>query len=314
LESKPRKTIILIVFSDQDDHCTTSQNSSANYEFPNMKRNFIRLRQQHYPYNERRHKMHPHFFQGIDGLDRQPKPRDNGRTMVIDWGIGMNEQNDLIAVGADYFDFAKIAVGLSRLYSNELLATKLATYRAHQIEPFPGGMFLEYAEVHGKADLYFPGAVAAGYRWIEVSDNLGVVSLEWKARMIRQATEKYSLHVFGEVGKKEGIESSVPFVDDAQACLDAGAEIVLLEAAELVSDDIDIARAVETVVETVGLERVMFELPGAWIEGVTDSVIHQLRRRLIERYGTSVNLGNVAPSDLMSLEAYRRELGVNAGK
>ncbi len=57
----------------------------------------------------------------------------------------------------------------------------------------------------------------------------------------------------------------------------------------------------------------MFELPGPWIEGVHACHIHHMRRELIDRYGSQVNIGNVAPDELMSLEAYRRGLGVNAG-
>ena len=234
--------------------------------------------------------------------------------MVIDWGIGLHEQEDLIEIGADHFDFAKIAVGVSRLLSNDVLAGKVKKYREHQIEPFAGGMFLEYAEVSGKADLYLPAIVEAGYRWVEVSDNLGTVSVTWKRKMIRQAVDEYGLQVMGEVGKKEGLESEIPFPDDAQGCLDTGAALVLLEAAELVSEDADTTQAVEAVVERVGLEKVMFELPGPWIAGVTAHHIHHLRRELIALYGSEVNLGNVAPADLVSLEAYRRGLGVNAGE
>ena len=258
--------------------------------------------------------MNPYFFEGIDGIERQQKPRDCGLTMVIDWGIGMHEQEDLIEIAEDHFDFAKIAVGISRLLSNDVLAGKLKKYRKHQIEPFAGGMFLEYAEVSGKADLYFPAIVKAGYRWVEVSDNLGTVSVEWKQKMIRQAVNEHGLQVMGEVGKKEGLVSEIPFPEDAQGCIDAGAAFVLLEAAELVSKDVDTARAVEEVVKLVGLEKVMFELPGPWIAGVTAHGIHHLRRQLIDRYGPEVNLGNVAPPDLVSLEAYRRGLGVNAGE
>ena len=65
--------------------------------------------------------------------------------------------------------------------------------------------------------------------------------------------------------------------------------------------------------EAAGLERVMFELPGPWIAGVNPHDVHRMRRELIDRYGFQVNLGNVAPDDLMTLEAYRRGLGVNAG-
>ena len=58
----------------------------------------------------------------------------------------------------------------------------------------------------------------------------------------------------------------------------------------------------------------MFELPGPWIKGVASHDIHSMRRLLIEKYGPQVNIGNVDPGELMSLEAYRRGIGVNAGK
>ena len=57
----------------------------------------------------------------------------------------------------------------------------------------------------------------------------------------------------------------------------------------------------------------MFELPGPWIEGVTESVIHRMRRELVDRFSVDVNIGNVMPDDLFSFEAYRRDLGINAG-
>jgi len=258
--------------------------------------------------------MDSHIFSGLDGIARSSKPRTRGLTMVADWGIGMNAQQDLVATGAACCDFAKVAVGISRLLPDDLLTAKIKHYQEHQIEPFPGGQYLEYAEVCGRADLYFPAVVRAGYRWVEVSDNLAPVDVAWKQRMIRQAAEKFGLAVLGEVGKKEGLPSAFSLAEDARACLDAGARIVLLEAAELVSDDPETARAVEAVVEAVGPERLMFELPGPWIAGVSASDIHRMRNLFIERFGPEVNLGNVSPADLISLEAYRRGLGVNAGR
>ena len=62
---------------------------------------------------------HLHPFDGLDGHlagERTAKPRASGLTMVIDWGIGPQRQRDLTDMGADHFDFAKIAVGLSRLH------------------------------------------------------------------------------------------------------------------------------------------------------------------------------------------------------
>ena len=259
-------------------------------------------------------KMAAHFFEGLDGIDRHGKPRVKGLTMVIDWGMGMCAQHDVVETGEEYIDLAKIAVGISRLFPNERLVEKIKHYQDHGVEPFPGGQYLEYAELCGKAEVYFPAVVEAGYRWVEVSDNVLAVSAEWKERMIRQAVEEYGLSVLGEVGKKEGLENPIPLVDNAKVCVDSGSRIVLVEAAELVSGDAETVREVEQVVEEVGLDRVMFELPGPWIADVCAHHIHRMRRDLIDRYGRDVNIGNVDFHDLMSMEAYRRDLGVNAGK
>ena len=257
-----------------------------------------------------------HPFAGLDGslaAQRTSKPRTAGRTMVIDWGIPLQQQRDLTDMGAEYFDLAKVAVGLSRLWPRELLSQKIDQYRSRDVEPLPGGQYLEYAEVHGKLDRYLPACVEAGYRWVEVSDNIAPVSVQWKERIITEAVEDYGLRVLGEVGRKEGLDNTIPLVDNARACMDAGASVLLVEAAELVSDDVATAAAVDETVRVIGVDQVMFELPGPWIEGVHACHIHHMRRELIDRYGSQVNIGNVAPDELMSLEAYRRGLGVNAG-
>jgi len=255
-----------------------------------------------------------HNFAGLDGAPRSRKPRSSGLTMVVDWGLGLGRQNDLTATAAPYVDFAKIAVGLSRLVTDELLAGKINAYQAHKIEAFPGGQYLEYAQVHGKADLYLPACQRAGYRWIEVSNNVADLPLNWKVRIIEEAVTAFGMGVLGEVGKKEGLSHGPSFPDDARACLDAGAGIILLEAAELVHADAATRREVDETVEAAGLDRVMFELPGPWIPGVQSHHIHRMRRDLVDRFGPEVNLGNVMPDDLLPLEAYRRKLGINAGK
>jgi phosphosulfolactate synthase len=193
------------------------------------------------------------------------------------------------------------------------LQQKIERYQEHGVEPFPGGQFLEYAKVQGLGEGYLPACVEAGYRWIEVSDNLAAVELSWKEQMIRSAVAEHGLRVLGEVGKKEGLDKGASLVEDARACMGAGAELVLVEAAELISGDEALEREVEAVVEAIGLEHVMFELPGPWIAGVAEHQVHQMRRELIGRYGAEVNLGNVAPDELVASEGLRRGLGVNAG-
>lgn len=66
-----------------------------------------------------------HIFAGLDGAPRSRKPRASGLTMVVDWGLGAGHQNDLAATAAPYIDFAKIAVGLSRLLTDAVLVEKI---------------------------------------------------------------------------------------------------------------------------------------------------------------------------------------------
>jgi phosphosulfolactate synthase len=253
------------------------------------------------------------YFQHVTNYQPRQRPRRAGLTMVADWGLGRHAQQDLLDVAAGFFDFAKIAVGIGGLLRPDLLDWKIKTYQTAGIDPFPGGQFLEYAYVHGVQDAYLPAVAEAGFRWCEVSDNLADVTLQWKQQTIQTAIQRFGLKVLGEVGRKEGKASDRPMVDDARACLDAGAGIILLEAAELVVDDPAVRASVEQVVAAVGLERVMFELPGPWIRNVHHCDIHAMRAALISRFGPQVNLGNVHATDLVSLEAYRCGLGVNAG-
>ena len=81
----------------------------------------------------------PHPFAGLDGAqasERTTKPRGAGRTMVADWGLGLQQQRDLTQTSAEHFDFAKIAVGMSRLYSAELLGEKIHRLRRELIERY----------------------------------------------------------------------------------------------------------------------------------------------------------------------------------
>ena len=65
---------------------------------------------------------------------------------------------------------------------------------------------------------------------------------------------------------------------------------------------------------SIGIDKIMFELPGPWIPGVTSDVVNRMRRELVEKYGVEVAIGNVLPEDLMFLEAFHRGLDVNAGE
>lgn len=53
------------------------------------------------------------------------KPRTSGFTMVIDQGLGMAAQRDLLETAGDYMDFAKFKTGQARLYREAHLLAKI---------------------------------------------------------------------------------------------------------------------------------------------------------------------------------------------
>ncbi|MDX1434223.1 MAG: phosphosulfolactate synthase, partial [Gammaproteobacteria bacterium] len=103
------------------------------------------------------------------------KPRSNGLTMMIDWGLGLRRLEDSLEMSGDFVDLGKIAVGTPRLYREDLLRRKFEIYESHAIRPFLGGMFIEhYLEAQGMDAMgrFYDEAARVGFKVIEVSDNL----------------------------------------------------------------------------------------------------------------------------------------------
>src|SRR5581483_503391 len=130
-----------------------------------------------------------------------PKPREKRITMLIDWGIGFTEQADILEMGGEYCDLAKIAVGQAALLSDANLRKKIKIYLDHGVNPFPGGMLLEYAFFHGAPEAYLKATRDVGFPLIEVSDNSIRFEGRQKYDLIRRCISDYGLRVLGEVGR-----------------------------------------------------------------------------------------------------------------
>ena len=223
----------------------------------------------------------PKGFEALPIAARPPKPRERGLVVTIDWGLGLVEQADLLRIAGEYIDLAKIAVGVSRLLDAGLLREKIALYRQHAVVAFPGGQFLEYALAHGATDTFLTEAGAVGYEAIEVSDNLIEISLDDKTALIARAVQEFGLRVLGEAGKKEGLAHTAPLVDDARACLAAGAWKVMLEAADVFPAGQEPQAAVQSLLAQGLLPaEAIFELPGHWIPGTTYADPPRIYRQL----------------------------------
>jgi phosphosulfolactate synthase len=239
------------------------------------------------------------------------KPRLSGRTMIVDDGLPLAYAKDLVALGGDYIDLAKIKTGTARLYPRPQLVQKLRLYKKNRIQPFLGGQFHEYVfATQGEKALpaYYKEARALGFEAIEISDNTVPLTDAQRRSQIRAAS-KAGLIVYGEVGSKDTLSNPKLLIGQARLCFDSGASLVLVEAAELVEKGRLRKKTIDLLVKSLDMSRVMIELPGPWISDVRSCDIEDMKKALVNELGPDVNLANVPPSSIIDTEATRTGLG-----
>lgn len=254
----------------------------------------------------------PFAFVELPPARSEKKPRRTGLTMMADFGLPYEQAADTLSLAGDYIDLGKIAVGTSRLYDLAYLRRKLALYRRHRVRPFIGGQFMEYVyAVYGEAMLprYLSEAKRVGFDVIEISDNCVPLTQRERMAQIRLA-RNHGLAVFGEVGSKDMKNDARKLIGQAGDCFEAGAELVLVEAAELIENGRPKMKLINSIRSALDMARVLIELPGPWITGVTLSAVEDMKKFLVREFGPDVNIANVMPQDVLETEALRVGLGV----
>ena len=181
-----------------------------------------------------------------------------------------------------------------------------------QVRRVIGGQFAEYVlAVQGRPALarFFDEAVALGFDTIEISDNCVALTDAERREVIGEAIAA-GLSVFGEVGSKDRKSTAEDLIEQAGVCFAAGSELVLVEAAEFVDNGRLNDDLIGAVTSRLDMARVMIELPGPWISGVTLAQVYDMRKLLIRAFGPNVNIANVKPDDVFDTEALRVGLGV----
>ena len=240
------------------------------------------------------------------------KPRRTGLTMMMDWGLPLGQQEDWLDLVAPVVDLAKLVVGTARLYDEDYLRRKLDLYTSHDVRPFLGGQFVEYVFATQGMDGVQPfcdEAVRLGIHAIEVSDNVVTLSEAERRAIIGTAVE-CGLEVHGEVGSKSEDSGADALIAQSRVCFDAGADVVLVEGAELLRDGAPNQALTDGLRTGLDTERVIFELSGPWVPGTHHTDNYQLKVFLVRTFGPDVNLANVMPADIWETEALRCGLSV----
>ncbi|MCG8560208.1 MAG: phosphosulfolactate synthase [Hyphomicrobiales bacterium] len=244
--------------------------------------------------------------------EREGKPRASGLTMMMDWGLGLARVEDHLGLVAPYVDLAKIVAGTGRLYPEDVLVRKLDLYKRFDVQPFLGGQFSEYVFATQGWDAmapFFDEARRLGFTALEISDNCVPLDDAARSRLVRMAVA-CGLEVHGEVGSKLQMQSADELVRQAGVCFEAGCEVVLVEAAELMVDGKPHEALLAGLRRELDLSKVLFELTGPWISGVTHAGSYDLKTFLVAEFGPQVNLANVMPDDVLETEALRCGLSV----
>lgn len=234
------------------------------------------------------------------------KPRERGLTMVFDKGLGLRKTRDLLEICHRYIDYWKIAFGSSLLYEPQILQQKIKLINACQIITFPGGTLTEIALVQDKLEPFLSWASAQGFQAIEVSDGTIELTAEQRRKTIKCAL-KFGFTVLTEVGKKD---KDAPFCAEFLAAqmsgdLEAGAQRVTVEAREsgtgimVFNGEGNLAQEkfYRLLAHIPAQEKVIWETP-----------LKKQQVSLLNMLGPEVNLGNIAPDEILALASLRAGL------
>jgi phosphosulfolactate synthase (CoM biosynthesis protein A) len=141
-----------------------------------------------------------------------------------------------------------------------------------------------------------------------VSDNYLEFGPGVKYALIRSITDE-GLRVLAEVGHKEGDSDIAVLVRDINDSLDAGASVALLEAGEILGERQELVIGV--LKNEVPMDRVLIEVPGHYLPGAEASTPFRTMTTLIKTLGIRVNLANLTPDDIMTVQSHRIEIASN---
>jgi phosphosulfolactate synthase len=237
---------------------------------------------------------------------RNQKPRTNALTMIIDKGLGLRAYEDLLCIASPYIDMIKLGFGTSVLYPRDVLKQKIELAHEHNIKIMPGGTFLEVAIMQQQVDTFFQEMKNLKFSAIEVSDGTISLSRNLRSSLIVRGIDE-GLTVVTEYGKKSKgsavntDELLETFVIDTEL----GAAFVTIESRESgvgvgIFDDQGVPREqdIEYVVQFIpDATKLMWEAP-----------LKSQQALLLQRFGLDLNLGNISPEDVLSLESLRRGL------
>ena len=230
--------------------------------------------------------------------DRPLKPRNSGITMVMDKGLSIREAEDFMSVGSEYTDYVKLGFGTSLITPG--YEKKIAIYKNAGAIPYFGGTLFEAFIIRNMFREFIDFLDKNEVDMVEVSDGSYDIEHKLKLEYIVRLAERGT--VISEVGskKKDVIYTPEEWVAMMKSELAAGSVKVIAEAREsgttgIYNEDGSINNEIISgIAEHVKLENVIWEAP-----------LKSQQAWFIKNFGANVNLGNIAPHEIIPLESLR---------
>jgi phosphosulfolactate synthase len=230
--------------------------------------------------------------------ERPIKPRNSGITMVMDKGLSIREAEDFMSVGSGYTDYVKLGFGTSLITPG--FEKKIALYKKSGAIPYFGGTLFEAFIIRNMFQEFIDFIDKYEIEVVEVSDGSYDFEHKRKLEYISRLAERGT--VISEVGskKKDVIYTPEEWVAMMKTELNAGSVKVIAEAREsgttgIYNEDGSINNSIICgIAEHVKLENVIWEAP-----------LKSQQAWFIKNFGANVNLGNIAPNEIIPLESLR---------
>ena len=229
---------------------------------------------------------------------RAKKPREEGLTMVMDKGLSLNEAENMVALKSELTDIVKLGFGTSLLTRN--IDEKIELYKKAGMLVYTGGTLFEAFIIRNQLDDFCKLMDKLKLEMVEVSDGSISLQHDTKCEYINKLSKNFK--VISEIGSKdESVQlKSSEWINYMNKELNAGSWKVIAEAREggnvgMFDPDGNIKdNLINQITKNIHSTKILWEAP-------------QKKQQVwfINNFGANVNLGNISPNDIISLECLR---------
>jgi phosphosulfolactate synthase len=216
----------------------------------------------------------------------------------MDKGLSLNEAENMVVLKSELTDIVKLGFGTSLL--TRYIDKKISLYKEAGIDVYTGGTLFEAFIVRNQIDDFYRLMDKLKLEMVEVSDGCIQMEHDKKCELIHKLSKDFK--VISEIGSKD---ESLTIEDDKWISymkkeLEAGSWKVIAEAREggnvgmfETNGDIKV-KLIKNITKEIDISNILWEAP-----------LKKQQIWFINEFGANVNLGNISPNSIISLECLR---------